>query len=778
MRANRSWAAVLPLIALLACGESRSVSQPTSTPQAPGYRIEITGASVDGTTGGVTARYTLTQKGRALDAQAAAALRPSWTLAGLGRNPVSGLASWQSFLPNAGQTVPSLPIEGPGTPESAVLTGVKQPGSETGGTVQDLGGGELAYTFTAKLPADLDRGRTVRVGVYLAGTPGTPDTSATFDFVPSGGQVEPRELVLDRSCEQCHGVIQAHGGFRTGTKLCVTCHTVQLADPDTVDPAALASATAATNPNPLDLGRMVHRIHRGKELHTLRDAETGDLIVGRKYSVVGFRSSETVFGRVVSRTDNQQPALAVAEGVGYPQDLRSCQTCHSGAQADQRLTAISRRTCAGCHEDVWFQDTAIPSDDRVHRPHAGGPQADDSRCATCHLATPEHPDVPADVAAIHVAPGQGESFSPLTAEIVEVRDLRPGQKPTVVFTVRDRVGVPTPLGAPTPATDPRSPVPRALGSVSITLSGPTVPDLLTGNAPLTGSVPLTTAADAEGRFSFTFAQPLPDSAAGTWAVGLEARRRANTTAPDAWPFTGEAITEWATNPVVYVDTGAGTLPDGSPVPRRDVVDLAKCNACHGVLRAHGDLRNNPQYCVMCHTPDATDWAQRPKGENGNTALGSTYDGIEERSIDFKTMIHRIHTGTSTGAAALDASDPLVIYGFRGSVNFLGDVEFPRDIAQCTICHAGGTYRVESVQADAAPMVANETASIFHQAAPAHGNAEPRRLPITTACTGCHDTGAALAHAERNTIQGKENCAVCHGQIGFMSVDEVHGIPAE
>ena len=50
--------------------------------------------------------------------------------------------------------------------------------------------------------------------------------------------------------------------------------------------------------------------------------------------------------------------------------------------------------------------------------------------------------------------------------------------------------------------------------------------------------------------------------------------------------------------------------------------------------------------------------------------------------------------------------------------------------------------------------------------------------MTAACMGCHDTGAAQAHAETNTINGVENCMVCHGHIGFMSVDEVHGLPVQ
>ncbi len=779
MRTQRSWLALLGLLSFAlasACGRARSIASSTSsTPPTPQTQIVITGASVQG--GHVVARYTLTQNGQGLAGQAAAATAPTWTLAALGTDPVSNLTAWQSLLLTGGQTISSLPIDGPGTPPADVLSNVKQPGSETGGTLQDLGGGEFTYTYAAALPQGFDASQTVRVGVWLAGTPGTPSTTSTFDFVPNGGAVQRHELVLDQNCNQCHGVLQAHGGFRTGTRICATCHTYQNADPDTVDPAAPAGATAASNPNPLDLGRFIHRIHRGQLLPTLYDASTGDPVVGQKYSIIGFRSAETVYGQIVNRTDNQQPATAVPEGVAFPQDLRNCAVCHGGAADEgQHLTAISRRTCGGCHPDVWFQSAALSTDDHVHTMHPGGPQTDDTHCASCHLP----PGVAAggpDITQIHVAPYRSPPWNGLTAKIVSVSNLKPGQMPTVVFTLTDRDGTLSPLNAPTPASDAQSPVPRAISSLSITVSGPTAPDYQTANVPLTASVPLTTTAGADGQFTYTFTKPVPTGATGTWAVGLEARRSAATDS-GAWPFTGETLDEWTDNPVEYVDVATGTFPGGNATVRRAVVARAQCNVCHDNLSAHGDLRHNVEYCVMCHSPDGTDWAQRPKAASGNVDLSKTFDDIEERSIHFKVLIHRIHTGNRTGAAELDLANPFVIYGFRGSVNFLGDVEFPGDLARCTLCHAGPTYRIESVPAGALPTVANETATIVHKASAAHTASETGTLPITAACMGCHDTGAAQAHAATNTISGKEQCGVCHGKNGFMSVDQVHGLAAQ
>jgi hypothetical protein len=95
-----------------------------------------------------------------------------------------------------------------------------------------------------------------------------------------------------------------------------------------------------------------------------------------------------------------------------------------------------------------------------------------------------------------------------------------------------------------------------------------------------------------------------------------------------------------------------------------------------------------------------------------------------------------------------------------------------------VCHAGQSYQVDSVPGDAQPTVANENASIYHAATAAHSGSEPTRLPVAAACMGCHDTGAAEAHTQTNTIDGKEQCVVCHGVIGYMSVDSVHGIPPQ
>ena len=121
--------------------------------------------------------------------------------------------------------------------------------------------------------------------------------------------------------------------------------------------------------------------------------------------------------------------------------------------------------------------------------------------------------------------------------------------------------------------------------------------------------------------------------------------------------------------------------DGSAVvPRRAVVDQAKCASCHGVFSqgfsVHGNLRNRVEYCVLCHNPSKTDFARRVGviGADPNT-----------QPIGLKHMLHKIHTGENL------TQQPYVIYGFNGSVNDFGDVLFPGNRANCEGCHLPETF---------------------------------------------------------------------------------------
>jgi OmcA/MtrC family decaheme c-type cytochrome len=288
----------------------------------------------------------------------------------------------------------------------------------------------------------------------------------------------------------------------------------------------------------------------------------------------------------------------------------------------------------------------------------------------------------------------------------------------------------------------------------------------------------------------TTAGAVPPSATGTWTVSMEGRRRKSVARYDPstdtfrWPFTGETITEAPDNAFDNVDLAAGRCGPspacpgglaGGTAPRRAVVSEGKCLGCHGGrLELHGSLRNGIAGCVICHTAQATDWARRPK-VSGLVNLAATLDGLEERSIHFKVLIHRIHTGARDGAATLAEIAPHVVYGYGGTPYFFDEVEYPADLRNCTLCHEGKSYLVDAVPAGAPPTVANETRTIRHAAnGSAHAAGEPSRPPVQAACLGCHTGGASVTHAASKTVGGVETCTSCHTN-GALAVEVVHGL---
>jgi len=822
----------------------------TGPPTSSAARIVVTGASVDPGRH-VVVSYSIQRNGVGASLAVATGVQPAWTLAGLGVEPVTGLPAWRSYLLLGADVIPRLPVAGVGTPEPFVLQGTRQPWYEDGGEVRDQGGGNFTYTFATPLPEKYDRGQTLRVGVWLRGvTPGTSDTSSTFDFVPGGGPVQVRELVLDENCNHCHQLRQGHAGSRTGWKLCVTCHTYQNADPDTVNPAAMAGATPATDPNPLEFGRLIHNVHRGGNLPTLYRSNWTDPtparpyaanqipmpyspppvpgltprntpLPGSKYSVIDNLNGmgEMVFGAIVERGGNGQPSQPVTTGlVQFPQDYRNCDACHANAaQRGEIFTAISRRTCQGCHPDVWHGEGGT---DERHFPHAGGPRADDTQCAGCHVAGPS---LQVPIAEVHVPPYRSPKYSPLRIDLLSIENMKPGLHPTVRFRVSDRNGPILSMYAPTPATDPVSGIPRFLDRMALVLSGPSREYDTRNNfgverwlgsgfdfRPPLGVWPYADVApsweyvwwgwvaDADGAFTYTFVAALPPGASGTWAVGIHVSRGEDTftqfydpaTDRFLWPYTGERALETAPEVVAYVDLAAGRLGAGNPAPRRKVVDFQKCNQCHDRLAMH-DMRTNQEFCVMCHGGGTTDWNRRPKDASGNTdlsqvlspSLWGTLDDIEERSVHFKVLMHRIHTGARVGTASMGLSQPLTAYGWPGGADqaiFYDEITMPRDLSDCAMCHNGPTYEIENVLPGLQqPTLANETDDRLHAGTAVHAAIEPSTPPIQAACRGCHNTRANVSHTSLyTTVEGVEQCMPCHGRNGTSALTVGHAITEE
>jgi OmcA/MtrC family decaheme c-type cytochrome len=173
------------------------------------------------------------------------------------------------------------------------------------------------------------------------------------------------------------------------------------------------------------------------------------------------------------------------------------------------------------------------------------------------------------------------------------------------------------------------------------------------------------------------------------------------------------------------------ITDSSVQDRRDVVDIAKCDSCHGFIAGHGGLRSdNPQVCATCHNPNATDISRRP--DSASDAL----DGKGEESIDFKRMIHGLH-------ASGMREKPLTYYGFTGPATFdEEEVTFPGELNKCDACHESEAYWL--------PLADGVLASTIDTGADVADPADDLNITQSAAvCSSCHDSEKAATHMEQN-----------------------------
>jgi len=574
-----------------------------------------------------------------------------------------------------------------------------QPSADSGGVVTNPAPGQYQYVFQTKAPGGFDQTATHTIGIYASRdltiyNLGTNYASATFNFVPNGDKVTKiHDVIKTATCNNCHDQLAFHGGRRRGIEMCALCHTQQMVDTSTGGSLALKV--------------MIHQIHMG--------ASTPSVVAGKPLIISG-----TDYSKVVYPAD--------------PGDPRRCETCHSqtsgAAQATAYLTKPARAACGACHSDVNF----VTGDN-----HAGGPQFNDNLCANCHIPQGEI-DFDASIKGAHVAPTESSLLSGIAVAITKISSGTAGSKPVVAYTIKDGAGKPL--------------SPSKLSSLSFVMAGPasdygytsfgsdvTTPGYVSESALTAGSC------GADGSCLYTFLHAIPAKATGTYSIGVEGRRSETVLAGT----TSERTIQYgAKNQVVNFAV------DGSTVaPRRSVVATANCNGCHAALSLHGSLRNQTEYCVMCHNPSNTDAAQRSNADVPADKL------LPPQGINFNLLVHRIHTG-----ANLPADRPYVVVGFGGSHNDFSNVLYAAmaptgsagDTRNCAMCHVNDSHL---------SLPAGRNAVTDPQ-----GPINPVQ-PITSACTGCHTDIATASHALTNTNQLGESCSVCHASGSAFAVDQVH-----
>jgi OmcA/MtrC family decaheme c-type cytochrome len=653
--------------------------------------------------------YAASQAEHYLTADQIAYIRPGLNITvgsvsiGADRKPVVDV----TFADDAGQPLDRLGVQTPGTlsvsfilswwdptaryytdyftrPETDPVSGRKENQASTAsGTWEDLSVGHAKFHFTSALPATYDVTKTHTLGVY-----GTRAINLTDPIVISKSYVDNVE-----SDFRPDGKPVTDTWAKITMAACNQCHDPLAAHGGSRQDVKLcvlchsAQTVDAETGNTVDMRVFIHKIHMGSSLPSVT--------AGHPYQIIGHNASVNDYSTVV-----------------FPQDIRNCTTCHKpdAPQGFVWFTYPSRAACGSCHDTIDWVTGAN---------HVAGPQPDDSACASCHIPQGEF-EWDVSITGAHTVPLKSAQLKGLVAQILSVTNTAPGQKPVVTYKITNADGSPVD--------------PRTLDTLRFILGGPTTDyaGMISESAQKTTTFNGTSA-------TYTFQNAIPATATGTWVVSADVERAFDIIRGDARPDIQD--NESPLNPIFYV-----AVTDAQAMPRRTVVDIAKCNVCHDRLGLHGGQRLLTQECVICHNPNGDDSPTRPAAKN------------PPESIQMARMIHRIHTGENL-------TQEYTIYGHGGRKVPFNDIRFSGDTRDCAKCHAtvaaGAQQTYEVPLADGLLPVA--TLQDYYT---------PMQ-PTAAACLGCHDTKPAAAHAFLNTATFGEACEVCHSNNAEFGISKVH-----
>jgi OmcA/MtrC family decaheme c-type cytochrome len=490
------------------------------------------------------------------------------------------------------------------------------------------------------------------------------------------------------------------------TEVCNSCHT-RLAEHGgirrEVQYCILCHTPQSVDPdsgNTVDMAVMIHKIHMGEDLPSVKQ--------GVDYEIIG--RSPANFSDVV-----------------FPQDIRNCTACHRDApHADHYLTRPTQAACGSCHDRIWFGNPNATPDGYENHP-LDFEQPDDGMCVTCHKPTAPSvaPIMESHIPEVDKGPGLALDITDITTEAVPDKDGEVAL--TVDFTAMD--------GAGEPIID----LAAAGVSASMVLAWPAPEYQANVSESVVGSARLEN--HGGGAYSYTFKDPLPlDST--SYSVAMTGRV--------TFTLDGASVRQGTSSNGFTVFT----LDDSEPTARRDVVANENCGACHGEIRGHGGQRLGVEVCVMCHRTNQTDLAERDDSEPWLMTA-------DTQTVNFKDMIHRIHTGE-------ELNRPYTVAGHNGSENDFTQVRFPGLRQKCTICHV--EKRTDGTATFAVPLPEEVLPTEID-----NGTAVTEILPTRAACTSCHDHLFSDVHAVlmTDTEQGVETCAVCHGDGKEAAVQAVH-----
>jgi len=715
----------------------------------------------------------------------------SFAIAKLVPGTITDPDQWVSYVY---RTETATPTVGPnGKP---VLASAKQATTDPKQTDPALAAAQLVfnpdgyYTYTFKTnigdPAQtngvvFEAARTHRIAIQLAyndanGNPVRVNPTFDFTFDGSGNSVavtaaQTRKMVDVSSCNTCHQKLAVHGGGRVDTQFCVMCH-----NPGTTD---------ANSGNVLTMATMVHKIHAGKRLKAALDAGEG----GEDYTIWGYNDVKLDFAEV-----------------GFPQDLRNCTVCHTGAnpatpQGDNWKTKPSREACLTCHASnpgsTWFNAHLAFNGNRD--PNAAGSALKNGACVACHV--PPGPISPERVhfnqvqtdAALYKMNIESAVYDP-AARVVNVKYFL--SNPANGNSAYNLV---TPDCTGTGATLACSSTTK-FGNLRLYAAWESMPgqplavtEFTSFNNSGGNANVFAYKGTNDGSNHYTASIPIPADTAVSTVRGTGRVASVGAVKEAELELQSAADPRPAVTPTNLLNVGVQQAAvdvafTGPLVPRRQIVANEKCNACHGLLGTgsasnelanafHGGARNIVESCVICHDPNRVSSTVMTNG----LALNESYQ--------FKRMIHGIHGGEARtfpfthgnavqGVFNKDGTSASGGAPLAASVdNFTAEVAFPQSPTNCNTCHVNDSFKV-----DRSPLGAVVSKP--------PGVVDPMNWmvisPKAATCTSCHDSPKAIGHVtsfgnasfadrtQAQSLQTTETCQDCHAPGVFKGVDLVHG----
>ncbi len=660
--------------------------------------------------------------------------------------------------------------------------------------------GNYSYTYATDLNTVTDpvTGESIlweadlthRVAIEFRSTDNNPATNAAYDFVPSGNALtETRDIVATESCNQCHTNLALHGGNRTDTPYCVTCHN--------------PTSTDSQSGNTVDFTVMVHKIHRGANLPGILAAGSG-----AKYSIFGFRNTEHVYAENTDGTS--------VTGTHFSQDIRTCTNCHVSEEdkaANPSITALATidgdnwknnatiEACGSCHDDVAFNDAMLVANPYMNTHDALYP-ATNQDCSTCHgpgqlfevaafhtnaikenkLAASEIMFNPVAVAyATSPATGLDITFNLMMGDdpVNDLSDIEPylwSEHPYLIANWDNGDGYMA-------AYDPTAP----FASITLFNDNHVVIDdnnceninntgdwLCNWNTSgLNNNEPIDS-----GTVQVTFSDAAICVSSKTNKLAMCQIEDPN----DPMAMIVNPEVERVPTPVNKSFYNMATLAQTDSYESKIGADLASCNTCHGDLTIHNAPTNTHaskdfEQCTSCH----------------NATRMAFYTG---RPADLKFQVHKLHSGEAMFGMEL-ASDGG--HGVEG---------YPAPIGNCLQCHT-------SDQIDL-PLQQNPRASYTASSGGPFSPVPPVFTSATTvACSSCHlsvgpgyisaegklaasytdhvgNVNTSLSPQDQNIVNhmiiaggavfgasnaadatGTESCATCHAIGSSVGVEKAH-----